>query len=833
MQSKNLLQHIRTGHRINRLTFYLLVTVLILGSVAMLYRAEAWTSSAQTLPTGDGEVFFGTVFVDSTGRVHVAWMDTDGAVKTGAIRYTRGILNSKKTGITWEQTQQPGSTSIHRNNPPGLVVTRNGTVFIGYGGTDNKYHVLVNTQRGARGAWQDEVAASMQGDGNATNFAVSLHTAADGRAFLSWGSGLGNGAARLLLTYRQGAKSWAPVQQVSRTSMYLISYVRLVTSGSGSGTTVHILYQHLRRDGERPRTGYTRWRMNRTFDSIDFSELLGFNEGTDPAIAVDQTTGRLFGSFVSRVSGADSQYTMRLTQSANNGTTWASPSSVRIQKNIWPGPAWFDAVNNVLHMAVEQRFWDGRNRIPHIYHQSFNAGSNTYSAFTQVSGSEKNYQPQISLGPGLRVIVFSSEFARAIRYNFERSNDVPAVTMTRTPTRTPARTPTPAYTPTPSHTPTPQPERPAATIVIRGDLGVGRTKVQNVSIEFTNAVGEPDQYQLRNDTDPFAPPYNSLPENKIVEPWVLANPLSKGCETRTVRGLLYNARYNLTSEELRSNVQYDPGVSVDVLIQNPSLASTLTSVQDYGGGDGASDGHPGYTRSAFYYGRVTAHPDECSNLGSVRFGSSPATRLDPTFADGTFPFSELELEDGPQAVAVQVTDGAGHTETVTREIVLDRSKPQLMNAISSTLIAIDKNGNPLTTANSILITLHFSDTQVTDATYGEREPLPFWGVWLANSTQRYIVTDTAQLEELNALDWRPVEVQNATVATGSSSYSFSIRNWNLFTGLSNPPRGADYYVYARLLDGAGNFSPQTLATQRISVSPDATLPELYLPFLKR
>ncbi|NJL34583.1 MAG: hypothetical protein HC893_12880 [Chloroflexaceae bacterium] len=107
-------------------------------------------------------------------------------------------------------------------------------------------------------------------------------------------------------------------------------------------------------------------------------------------------------------------------------------------------------------------------------------------------------------------------------------------------------------------------------------------------------------------------------------------------------------------------------MSVNVEIRNPFLAGNpTTNLQDFGGGGGASNGDPIYTRSVFYYGRVTAKADECSGLREVRFGTVGAGRVTTTSADGTFPLPEFELTDGPQTVQVEVVDGANHSATFT------------------------------------------------------------------------------------------------------------------------------------------------------------------------
>ncbi|MBO9373590.1 MAG: exo-alpha-sialidase, partial [Chloroflexus sp.] len=108
----------------------------------------------------------------------------------------------------------------------------------------------------------------------------------------------------------------------------------------------------------------------------------------------------------------------------------------------------------------------------------------------------------------------------------------------------------------------------------------------------------------------------------------------------------------------------------------------------------------------------------------------------------------------------------------------------------------------------------------------------FWGVWLANS--RTPVADPANDPNLV---WFPVE------APGDSN-SFTI-TWSLASGLTEDQlTPGPYYVYARILDGAGNPSVSGSAGPNSSLSaallPAATItldqvtfPKVYVPLLQR
>jgi hypothetical protein len=126
--------------------------------------------------------------------------------------------------------------------------------------------------------------------------------------------------------------------------------------------------------------------------------------------------------------------------------------------------------------------------------------------------------------------------------------------------------------------------------------------------------------------------------------------------------------------------------------------------------------------------------------------------------------------------------------------------------------------------NSSLADLTFSNVYITD-TYVTDNGKP-WGVLLANSRSDILITDTVGL---NALEWNPVPV--TTVQQTSSGFRFNVKDWDMIAGLANTGPGR-VYIYARIVDGAGNGSLETLKTS-IEVDGDMIVSAIYLPLIRR
>jgi hypothetical protein len=271
-------------------------------------------------------------------------------------------------------------------------------------------------------------------------------------------------------------------------------------------------------------------------------------------------------------------------------------------------------------------------------------------------------------------------------------------------------------------------------------------------------------------------------------------------------------------------------------------SSQITNVADFaGGGNGASNGHPGYTRAFFYYGRVQVLSGECSGIAAALFGQMEPLNMTQEGVAETLPLTlppgvtQETAQDGEYNIAVQVQDGVGNQDIYAETIVLDRSSPVMSNASSEpgSLINVSNGqGATITQTDSVLVDLTITDLELTDTTFGDREGVPVWGFWLANSDTNIDPSNQTELEKLN---WLPVPVSAEQISESNGLYSLTIPGWSVVAGLTNPDltAGSDYYIYARALDGAGNPSNEVIRTDAIEFSQDVTLPTLYAPSVFR
>ncbi len=498
------------------------------------------------------------------------------------------------------------------------------------------------------------------------------------------------------------------------------------------------------------------------------AELIGTNSsdlGQRPAIARSPATGALAVVWEDDYEADEFKYDIFGRMSFDNGATWSNLQFV------------FQAPGGA---------------------GSANIGANPTGGFRSVWDD----------GVDGKLRILTSGYNDPVTPGAEPPTPLPTETITVTPVPTDTVTITPLPTDTVTITPLPG-ETPAGTIQVSPLIAAS----PNVSV--TISASGADQYQLSNDGVTFSD-LAPIPPGGMVS-WSLPDvpPTSNACINQPVYARLQNSTTAVASDVIATSVQRDLGVDVTVDLRNPYLASNeplllrSTMVQDYGGG-GASDGDPGFTRNDFYLLNVTANAGECSGLQQI----DPGVAVFPTNEgelgttnQAVIAFDGFELVDGVQEVTIQITDKAGNVTEVMQSIVLDTIPPTLEGTVAALTAA------PATIDEETpIVNLTFSGMVVTDTYRHSQNPnQPYWGVWLANSARDIPLNDTATLD---TLVWQPVEV----VSTDPTS--FSIENWNLTTELWEAPTGnVGYYVYARVLDGAGNSSITTLRSNQVLVNP--------------
>lgn len=357
--------------------------------------------------------------------------------------------------------------------------------------------------------------------------------------------------------------------------------------------------------------------------------------------------------------------------------------------------------------------------------------------------------------------------------------------------------------------------------------GAAQTNSSNVTVDVNVLEGTPDQVQLSNDGTTFAD-YVAITENI---PWALAPPEAgtNACVDRTVYARARDADApDLVSDIASDTIQLDQGVDAMVSVRNPYLR-TNPPVYVEGelldsGSEGARDGDPRYTRIPVYFLEVRGETGECSGLSRVAVGTTQFGILNNYYANvGALPNPETPFEN---RVTVVVQDNAGNERSYEGTIYVDTAPPVVS---AGTPEVVDTTGQTISTTTSILVSLKFTDVQIADVGYGEQEDKPFWGVWLANSTDPIDVADKGALDNL---DWSAVHVPSAQESNGS--YTFTVRNWSVFSGLPDDQRvgNQNINIYARALDGAGNASETTLRFQ-VQLAENFTVPTLDMPIVER
>lgn len=364
--------------------------------------------------------------------------------------------------------------------------------------------------------------------------------------------------------------------------------------------------------------------------------------------------------------------------------------------------------------------------------------------------------------------------------------------------------------------------RPGGRILINDDAASTTSRTVNVKIEVT--TGEADQYKFSNDKTTFST-YATIPTGNVAA-WELENGTSNACVQRTVYGHIRKSDQTEQESDMMSDaILLDPGVDAQFSVRNPYLASnpsvlSTSPILNDTQVEGARDGDPRYTRVKGYFLVLQGLVGECSGLSQLTIDGQTITITDNTYSTvRALPDFETPAEN---VTAATVRDAAGHTTSYESTIYYDDTAP---NVTSGSLQIVDSANTAVDATDSIQVNLNFASLAVTDNLYGQQgEARPFWGVWIANSrTDLDPDSDSAMAN----LTWVPLEVTNATSA-GTNSYTFTVP-WSLFSGLprSQHTSGA-FYIYARVLDGAGNWSDRTLEYE-VTLNENFEWIEIQLP----
>jgi hypothetical protein len=792
----------------NQILFFMaLMGIILVGSVGSLGSsppsALAWSPVPGILPGSNNEAFWPDVAVDSTGMAHAVWHDIDGGTGS-AVWYVRGQINATATAVDWQAavplSTQSGLRAI--DNTARIATDKKGTIHLIFEGTDYRLYYFYSVTQGA--SWAAESINLYEKSWN-PDIAVDDN----GTAYVTWANGVGNGNAEAWYTYRTGPNTWmAPAALAS--GAYLIRRNHIAANIVSGQPVVHVMYDFVPREGQKDRAFYSRGVPASFSPAVDFSlTYLGFTQADNAVITADKTIpGRLYAGFVH--GATDTGFQFYFSTSADNGITWPGFAPLSIGASVWSEQVSLFGYQGIAHIASEEKYWDGKaiaNIL--IWYRTFNSATGAYPRLEQISGQEKSTKPSIDGGGSGKFVAWIRGFTDNVKFSFDPLEGGVAA-PTATPTSPPA-TATPVGTPTPTATPTPLPDLPVGEIKIEN--GEALIKAANASVTFKLKTGTADQYKIWNEGS-TEPTFKSIPvstplkgpDTYIEKSWTVYSSSSAEsfpCKNVTVYGQFNNTISGNSSSKMSASTIVDPGVDADVNVKNPAVGSAS------------------YTSQMAYMLDVQARSTECSNLQAVKVGEKTVSQtlssdLKPVLAVGLIPL--MPGTSASHTIVVEVTDGVGHVQTYERVITVDTQVPQLSADIA--LLTAPA------TAESILTDLVFNNIGVTDDLYGKQtgESKPFWGVLLANSREKIALDDSAKLD---ALSWQSVEVKEttSTSAVSGTIYNFTVPNWNLFAGLSSANQASgSYYVYARVIDGAGNASTTTLQSNTIALSATYVTP---------
>lgn len=379
------------------------------------------------------------------------------------------------------------------------------------------------------------------------------------------------------------------------------------------------------------------------------------------------------------------------------------------------------------------------------------------------------------------------------------------------------------------------PGRPQITPVVGDDAPVVDGDTQ-IKVSYNNVTGNPTEMRWRwgaaptdeaNDSagwQPYAQTFNINPP--AYDPAAGCLPTQLFVQVRDAGGT--------TSEVAADAVTLDGAVQAGVRAVNPFIANrsaiftpmVAQDVLDQAAASGASNGDPIYTRAPVFYLEVSGAGD-CSGLREFAVGTSAQTlglpfAVNNNFFANVIPFPDPEnLAQGPRQITIRVTDNLGNVSDFTTTLIYDAGVPELRTD-PARAAPLPLTVQPGPAEATVLARMTFTDIDVFDEIYSANNPSGrgLWGVWLA-------VSRAESADPLNDpnLTWTPVQAPGTTG-------TFDVINYSLLTGLTPDLwTPGTYFVYARFLDGAGNPTPQVLAT---SVELDAiTVPRANLPLVVR
>ncbi|NJP06520.1 MAG: exo-alpha-sialidase [Chloroflexaceae bacterium] len=809
------------------LTLLLMIGIIVAGlswpmTPTRHVAAASWTSPDKLSPSNYDSIK-PDVAMDSLGISHVVYQKTNFSSE-------HSIYYVNNADGDWSEPFLLSESDEKAIDPSIATTTVGGKIYVdaAYGSNSRNLYYRRSSDGGL--TWGDEEVVTSHGSRQPD--IVIDDTGQPHIAYTRGGNVNGEDILDIYYVTKGGSDWDSPDKIGSRES---VNGESQITYTRKSGTLyLHVVYR-AQKDYESPSDVRVRYLRKIGNDSWE-TDQIAVDQAGKPHIVTNGVD--LLHSTLIRKASSSYDFEPYYYRSSNNGSDWSSGRAV--------GPRTSDLSREAAigrtpdgHLAVVMNDDFGSNDREEIYaRRSTDDGQNWKDLEIVYEAGGTSAEPAVAGG----IIGFQAVW---------NDNNGGKLRIRASEYRTAASPPTP----TPTEVPAPEME----IQVVGSSEQPLLTPDDLVDIQFTILSGSADEYQLSNDNVTWPDDYTALPADGLVQDWQLT-PEASGvaCETRTVYARVRgSANPDTVSSVASATVEYDPGVDVSVLVRNPYYRGNAFNPPDASQSGVVKHGSALYTRIDSYYFEVRANTGECSGLSQVKLEALEfsAGDLVDGYTQGIVTFVETNLTDGRSNRSIIVTDGAGHSQTYggddgTLPIIRDTEAGSLIRgtlAVSSTAGPAVNQKNSIIISDTIFVNLHIMGADVTDNLFGtaqgDNEGQPLWGVWLANA--REFITDTTAL---NTLDWYEVEVDRVLETRGSQGpeYTFVVPGWSLYTGLAENDWGnGDYYVYARLLDGAGNVAvlhdtvaqstsdPYTISSQRIQLAPGSNLPGIALPLIQR
>lgn len=790
----------RTSYR-KRVGTILGMFVVMLMSALLTSTTMAWISQ-KSVRGADDEGAWTDIAVDSSGMVHVAWQEYEGS--DSPVFYNRGPIGDAEDSIEWEdpwQVDGAESKNLAGDESVAIAADNLGTIHMAIlaGGEDVYY--LYNDEGGSRSAWSRPERAPIGCD-----WGLSMTVDTEGNPYIACAEGLNDSD---VFYTRRTSSGWVSSKRVKDSNGYMVTFTSIAVTGTGDDARVHIMFDYVDDEGDKPKVRYARGTTSGNFDTEkDFSDDLGVGDANQPFVAADPVSQRLY---VAMVDIDDDGYPLRVSSSTNNGSRWSS--SRKISTDWWSQAPKMYVADDVMHLVAA--YLDGDEPTNSEIRYISLHPDNGFSGLDDISNDDNNKYPSIDGGGAGKAVSWRHDNVNGIRYNVDPggggSGGVPVATSTPTATPSPAVPPT--ITPTLPPTSTPTPIGPQGSLQVNnGDIATG---TDGVFVALSVVSGKANQYKLWNDGSAEPASFTGMgrtvisPNSYVVQDWQLVstggNTGRYPCAVQKVFGRLNDTASGQSSGLLEDVVEVDPGVDVEVAVENPG------------------QGSPNYTGTPFYTISVEDLGGECSGIQRVQMWemepeqSTSSIELSDISLNAEDPPGKMPLisqEPGDHTILVEVTDGVDNVRTYERVITLDTEQPTLAGDSGSMDIENATTGAVISgeTTDTSEVDLQFSDISVTDNLYGtkETEERPFWGVCVFNSLETLTVTETRTFTS----DVQGCKAIEVTDVNGSEdAYNFVVNSWNLVEGFdTNPSGGSTVYVYACVMDGA-NCSERVLLNE--------------------